>query len=78
MFRKILSYLTLLLLLFLSNSSGNSGSQSTGKSADERTESLERMAVATGQVTIDRTNLIATVKEILAARQPTSGAVDQK
>src|SRR5436190_9252501 len=53
MFRKIVSYFTLPLLLFLSNSSGNSASQSTGKSGDEQTATLERMIVATGSVTLD-------------------------
>ena len=53
MFRKILSYFTLPLLLFLSNSSANSASQSTGKSVDEQTATLERMIVATGNVTMD-------------------------
>src|SRR5207253_10901943 len=53
MFRKILSYFTLPLLLFLSNSSGNSASQSTGKSGDGQTATLERMIVATGNVTMD-------------------------
>ena len=53
MFRKILSYFTLPLLLFLSNSSGNSASQTTGKSGDGQTATLERMIVATGNVTMD-------------------------
>src|SRR5947207_5696845 len=53
MFRKILSYCTLPLLVFLSNSSANSASQSTGKSGDEQTKTLHRMIVATGNVTMD-------------------------
>jgi hypothetical protein len=53
MFRKILSYFTLPLLLFIGNSSGNSASQSTGKSGDGQTATLERMVVATGNVTMD-------------------------
>src|SRR5436190_11919728 len=53
MFRKILSYFTLPLLLFIGNSSGNSASQSTGKSGDGQTATLERMIVATGNVTMD-------------------------
>src|SRR5438477_5895512 len=53
MFRKILSYFALPLLLFLSNSSGNSASQSTGKSGDGQAATLERMIVATGKVTLD-------------------------
>src|SRR5207249_402135 len=53
MFRKILSYFTLPLLVFLSNSSANSASQSTGKSEDGQTATIERMIVATGNVTMD-------------------------
>src|SRR5256886_1270600 len=53
MFGKILSYFTLPLLFFLSNSSANSASQTTGKSGDGQTATLERMIVATGNVTMD-------------------------
>src|SRR5712672_212274 len=53
MFRKMLSYFTLPLLLLLSNSSGNSAPQSPGKSADGQTTTLERMIVASGNVTMD-------------------------
>jgi hypothetical protein len=53
MCRKILGYFTLPLLLFLSNSSGNSAPQSTGKSPEGQTETVERMIVARGNVTMD-------------------------
>src|ERR1700675_306846 len=49
----MLSYFTLPLLLLLSNSSGNSAPQSPGKSVDGQTATLERMIVATGNVTMD-------------------------
>src|ERR1041384_7704016 len=53
MFRSILSYLTLPLLLLLSNSSGNSASQSPQKKPHQQTDTLEKMIVATGNVTIN-------------------------
>ncbi|MEY2489063.1 MAG: hypothetical protein QOC70_1005 [Verrucomicrobiota bacterium] len=53
MFRKILSYLTLPLLLLLSNSSGNSAPQLSEKSPEGPTGTLERMIVAKGSVAID-------------------------
>jgi hypothetical protein len=53
MFRKILSYCTLPLVLFLSNSSGISGPQTPAKSADARTSILEKMVVASGSVSLD-------------------------
>jgi hypothetical protein len=52
MFRKILSYFALPLLLLLSNSSGNSAPQSAGKSADGQTGTREKLIVATGSVTL--------------------------
>ena len=53
MFRKILSYFALPLLLLLSNSSGNSAPQLAGKSADGQTGTREKLIVATGSVTMD-------------------------
>ena len=53
MFRKILSYCTLPLVLFLSNSSGISGPQTPVKSPDARTAILEKMVVASGSVSLD-------------------------
>src|ERR1044071_7279126 len=53
MVRKMLIYFTLPLLVFLSNSSANSASQSTGKSGDGQSATFERMIVATGNVTLD-------------------------
>ena len=49
MFRKMLGYFTLPLLLLLSNSSGNSAPQSPGKSPEGPTGTLEKMIVARGQ-----------------------------
>jgi len=53
MFRKILSYFTLPLLLLLSNSSGNSAPQLPGKSLKGQTGTLEKMIVASGNVAMD-------------------------
>src|ERR1700730_216995 len=53
MFGKILSYITLPLLLLLSNSSGNSATQSPGKSPEGQTGTLEKMIVAHGNVAMD-------------------------
>ena len=53
MFRKILSYFTLPLLLFLSNSSGNSAPQFPGNSPQGQTGTRERMIVASGSVAMD-------------------------
>jgi hypothetical protein len=53
MFRKILGYFTLPLLLLLSNSSGNSAPQSPGKSLDGQTGTLEKLIVARGSAAID-------------------------
>src|ERR1700730_14135170 len=53
MCRKILGYFTLSVLLLLSNSSGNSAPQSTGKSPEAQTGIFERMIVARGNVTMD-------------------------
>ena len=53
MFRKILSYFTLPLLLLLSNSSGNSAPSSPGKSPGGETGTLEKMIVANGDVAMD-------------------------
>jgi hypothetical protein len=53
MFRKTFSYFTLPLLLLLSNSSGNSASQSPGKSPEGQTGTLEKMIVANGNVAMD-------------------------
>src|ERR1051325_8657590 len=52
MFTKLLSY-SLPLLLLLSNSSGNSVPQWSGKSSDGQTGTLEKMIVANGNMTID-------------------------
>ena len=53
MLKKMLGYFTLPLLLLLSNSSGNSAPQSPGKSPEGQTGTLERMIVASGNVTMD-------------------------
>ena len=53
MLRKILSYFTLPLLLLLSNSSGNSASQSPRKNPEGKSGTLERMIVARGNVAMD-------------------------
>src|SRR5438046_1208687 len=53
MFKRMLSYFTLLLLLFLSNSSGNSASQTTEKSGEGQSATVQRLIVATGNVTLD-------------------------
>jgi hypothetical protein len=52
MLKKMLGYFTLPLLLLLSNSSGNSASQASGKSPEGQTTTLERMIVAAGNVTM--------------------------
>src|SRR5438874_4961189 len=52
MFTKMLSY-SLPLLLLLSNSSGNPAPQSTEKSPEGQTGSLEKMIVANGNVAMD-------------------------
>jgi hypothetical protein len=49
----MLSCFTLPLLLLLSKSSGNSAPQSTGKSPEGQTGTLEKMIVATGSVAMD-------------------------
>ncbi|MEY2489850.1 MAG: hypothetical protein QOC70_1792, partial [Verrucomicrobiota bacterium] len=51
--KKILSYFALPLLLLLSNSSGNSASQSPEKSPGGETGTRERLIVATGSVTMN-------------------------
>src|SRR5436190_878669 len=53
MFRKMLSYFTLPLLLVLSNSSGNSAPQSAAISSEGRTGTVEKMIVANGNVAMD-------------------------
>ena len=53
MLRKILSYFALPLLLLLSNSSGNSAPQPSGKSPTGPTGTRERMVVASGTVTLN-------------------------
>ena len=53
MLRKILSYFALPLLLLLSNSSGNSAPQSSGKSPAGPTGTRARLIVATGSVTLN-------------------------
>jgi len=50
--KKILGYFALPLLLLLSNSSGNSASQSPGKSPNGETGTRERLIVAKGTVTM--------------------------
>src|SRR5437773_5844983 len=52
MFTKLLSY-SLPLLLLLSNSSGNAASQSTEKSREGQTGTLQKMIVANGNVAMD-------------------------
>jgi len=49
----MLSYFTLSLLLFLSNSSGNSAPQLPGKRVEGQTGTLEKMIVASGNVALD-------------------------
>src|SRR5204862_6846116 len=54
MFRKkMFSYFTLPLLLLLSNSSGNSAPQSPEKKPERQSGTLEKMIVASGNVTMD-------------------------
>jgi hypothetical protein len=53
MLKKILSYFALPLLLLLSNSSGNSAPQSSGKSQDGQSGTREKLIVATGSVTLN-------------------------
>ena len=53
MFRKLLGYFTLPLVLLLSNSSGNSASQSPEKKPEHQSGTLEKMIVANGNVTMD-------------------------
>ena len=53
MLRKILSYLTLPLLLLLSNSSGDSAPQLPEQSPEGQTGTLEKMIVASGNVAMD-------------------------
>src|SRR5436190_7497845 len=53
MFRKMLGYLTLPLVLLLGNSSGNSASQTPEKKPDHQSGTLEKMVVANGNVTMD-------------------------
>src|SRR5213075_583609 len=53
MFKRILSYFTLPLLLVLSNSSGNSAPQSAAKSSEGQSGTLEKMIVANGNVAMD-------------------------
>src|SRR5438105_4274172 len=53
MFKKTFSYFALPLLLLLSNSSGNSASQSPAKSPEGQTGTLEKMIVANGNVAMD-------------------------
>ena len=53
MFRKMLGYFTLPLLLLLSNSSGNSAPQLPGKSPEGQTGTREKLIVASGTVTMD-------------------------
>src|SRR6266404_364351 len=51
--KKMLSYFTLPLLLLLSNSSGNSAPQSSGKSPEGQTGTLEKLIVANGNVALE-------------------------
>src|SRR5664279_1653157 len=53
MLKKMLGYFTLPLLLLLSNSSGNSAPQAPAKTPEGATGTLEKMIVATGNVTMD-------------------------
>ena len=53
MLKRMLSFVTLPLLLLLSNSSGNSAPQSAGKSPDGQSGTLEKMIVASGTVAMD-------------------------
>src|SRR6266850_3538193 len=50
---KMFSYFTFPLLLLLSNSSGNSVPQSQAKSPEHQIETLEKMIVSDGNVTMD-------------------------
>src|SRR5438477_10250969 len=53
MFKTILSYFMLPLLLLLSNSSGNSAAQVQNKSPEQPTGTLEKMIVASGSAAMD-------------------------
>src|ERR1700675_1962433 len=53
MFRKMLSRFTLPVILFLSNSSGNSAPQLPGKSSEGQTGTRERLIVGSGTVAMD-------------------------
>jgi len=53
MFKTILSYFTLPLLLLLSNSSGNPVAQVQKRSPEQATGTLEKMIVASGSVAMD-------------------------
>src|SRR6202163_4349356 len=53
MFKTILSYFTLPLLLLLSNSSGNSAAQVQKRSPEQPTGTLEKMIVASGSAAMD-------------------------
>jgi hypothetical protein len=53
MVRKILSFFALPLLLLLSNSSGNSATQLSGKIPDGQTGTREKLIVASGSVTLN-------------------------
>ena len=53
MFTKMLGYFALPLLLLLSNSSGNSAPQDSGKSPQGATGTVEKMIVANGSVSLD-------------------------
>src|ERR1044072_8801643 len=53
MFMKTLGYFVLPLLLLLSNSSGISASQDSGKSSQGASGTAEKMIVSTGNVTMD-------------------------
>src|SRR4029077_6810347 len=53
MFKTILSYFMLPLLLLFSNSSGNSAAQVQKKSPEQPTGTLEKMIVASGSVAMD-------------------------
>ena len=53
MFTKMLGYFALPLLLLLSNSSGNSAPQDSGKTPQGPTGTVEKMIVANGNVSLD-------------------------
>ncbi len=53
MFMKTLGYFALPLLLLLSNSTGNSAPQNSGKSSQGLTATVEKMVVASGNVALD-------------------------